>query len=268
MTIFFPFDYHVHTHHSCDAHNTMTEMCRRAARLGLAEVAFTDHLDVHPRDDCSGFYRPAAFWADLEACRADFPSLTIRAGVEVGEIHRFYAEVTPTLEAYPYDLVIGSLHWVGDDASFQRSYFERRSADQAALDYFAELERMVRHGGFDVLGHFDFFRRYGFGFYGGLDLAPYEDVVRLVLQGCVERGIALEINTSGLRCSLGQTIPNLQVLRWYREMGGELLTVGSDAHRTSDLAAGFEETRALALKAGFTRLCRFERRQVVGWVEI
>ncbi len=268
MTTALPFDYHVHTTHSCDAHTTIAAHCRQARAIGLAEIAFTDHLDFTPHDVCYGFYRAAEFHTALEAARAAFPTLTLRAGIEIGEVHLFTDKINTLLAAHPYDLVIGSLHWVGDEIVFSSGYFETRTKDAAALDYFAELLRMVRHGGFEILGHLDVVRRYGAGYYQDFALTPYEDAIRAVLEACIEKGIALEINTSGLRRALGQTHPNLEVLRWYRAAGGELLTVGSDAHRAKDLAAGFDAARTVARAAGFTRLCRFEGRQVAGWVPL
>lgn len=263
-----PFDYHMHTTHSCDGKSSMVEMCRRAVAIGMPEIAITEHFDRHPMDFCYNTYHAEAFWANLQACRAEFPDLIIRAGVEIGEPHRFMDEVAPILDAYPYDLVIGSLHWVKNGIVFDNRFFHNRTVDQAAERYFTEMLRMVEHGGFDILGHLDVVRRQGFDFYGRFDIEPYEHLIRPILRACIEKGIALEINTSGMRRAVQQTFPSLPVLRWYREMGGELLTVGSDAHRTDDLGHCFTVAREVALRAGFTHLCRFERRQVVDWVAI
>lgn len=260
-------DYHTHTLYSCDAFDTMEVMCRRALALGMEEIAFTDHLDIHPADSCTGFYRPAEYLASLEACRKIFPMLTLRAGVEIGEPHRFAGAVAAALDLAMYDVRIGSLHWVGDELVFADSYFEPRSKERAALDYLEEILCMVQHGGFEILGHLDVFRRYGVGYYGSLDIEPYEEIVREVLQACIDAGIAIEINTSGLQ-HFEQPHPNLAVLRWYREMGGEMLTFGSDAHQAEALAAGFQQACQIAKVAGFTRLCRFEKRRVCGWVDI
>lgn len=262
-----PYDYHMHTTHSCDGKASMAEMCRQAVAIAMPEIGFTDHFDRHPLDFCHGYYEPDAYWADLEACRAAFPALTIRAGVEVGEPHRFMDEVKPVLDAHPYDYVIGSLHWVENGVVFDNRFFHNRTVDQVAELYFTEMLAMVRHGGFDILGHLDVVRRHGFDFYGRFDIEPYGDLVRPILRACIENGIAIEINTSGMRRALQQTFPGLPVLRWYREMGGELLTVGSDAHTTEHLGLCFAVARDVALHAGFTRLCRFQARRVLDWVE-
>ncbi len=263
-----PYDYHMHSTHSCDGKASMADMCRQAVATGMPEIAFTDHFDRHPMDFCHGYYEPDALWADLEARRAEFPELTIRAGVEVGEPHRFMDEVKPILDAHPYDFVIGSLHWVNNGVVFDNRFFNKRSVDRVAELYFTEMERMVKYGGFEILGHLDVVRRQGFDFYGRFDIEPYEDLIRPVLRACIEGGIAIEINTSGMRRALQQTFPGLPVLRWYRQMGGALLTVGSDAHTTEHLGFCLTVARDLALQAGFTRLCRFERRRVLDWVEL
>lgn len=266
----YPHDYHMHSHISCDSQATMTDMAAQAVRVGLREIAFTDHLDLHPLDACRNFYQPDAYFGQLEAVRRAFASrgLTIRAGVEVGEMHRFGDQIEPVLAAYPYDVVLGSLHWVGDHSMFDKEYFRATDALTVATDYFGELLALARAGGFDILAHADVFRRSAFVVYGGFDIAAYEALVRPVWQACIDNGIAIEINTSGLRRELKDTLPALTALRWYRDMGGELLTIGSDSHRPDQVAFGFGQGLDFARAAGFTRVCTFERRRVTGWVPI
>jgi len=254
-------DLHVHTNFSCDSQAAMEMMCRQAIALGLRQVAFTEHVEYVPEDIGYGFFRPAAYLDEIARCRELFgDQLTILAGVEIGEFHRFRPQAETLLAPHDFDLVIGSLHWVGEELVFEPPFFERREMDCAYRDYFTELERMCRAGGFDVLGHLDVVKRYGFDHYGHYDATCYESAIRPILEAIIQNGIALEINTSTLRRPVKQTSPGAIVLAWYREMGGELLTIGSDAHAPDNLAAGWETAVTMARAAGFTHLTSFAGR--------
>src|SRR5262245_60125653 len=95
MSMRVPFDYHMHSANSCDCKVPMADMCREAIRKGILEIAFTEHFDLQPGDICTGHYDPDAFFRDIEACRAEFgpQGLVILAGVEVGEMHLYRAQV-------------------------------------------------------------------------------------------------------------------------------------------------------------------------------
>ncbi len=261
-------DYHVHTDNSFDSKTPMEQMCARALKMGFSEIAFTDHFNNHLLDIDLGYYDPERFFADIEHCRDKFPDLSIRAGIEVGEPHRWGEKIWPVVEHYPYDIVLGSLHWIGNSSVFDPNTFRSRNPEEAFNQYFAELLAMARHGGFDVLAHFDVAKCVGFEVYEEFDIRDYEDAARAVWQACINNQIALEINTRGLRCRVSQLHPPVEALRWYAEMGGERLTLGSDAHHPEGLGSHFDLARRGAIDAGLTRLCRFEHRAVVGWNDL
>jgi histidinol-phosphatase (PHP family) len=256
-------DYHVHTDNSFDCQTPMIAMCERAIQLGVREIAFTDHFNNHMLDLDLGFYDPRRYFEDIEFCRKRFPQLTILAAVEVGEPHRWAKRIRPILEAYPYDIVLGSLHWVGNENVFNKNYFRARTAHQAYHDYFAELVRMIKHGDFDILAHVDLPKRLGQGYYGTFDARAHEADLRAVWQACLERGITPEINTKGLRVPSAQLHPTLEALCWYVEMGGEQITIGSDAHHAESLAQDFTAAYACARAAGIRYLCRYQGRAIV-----
>lgn len=250
-------DLHVHSSFSCDGRGTMEAMCRQAVTLGLREIALTEHVDLVPADSGYGFFEPAAYWAEVVRCRELFDGqLTILAGVEVGETHRYPAEVAALLAEGDYDVVVGSLHWMGDRHVSEAGNWSRPVS--ACEAYFEELAALARAGGFDVLGHLDVIKRHVPLPY---DAARYERLIRPVLAALVKNEIALEINTQTLFRPVRQCSPDGQVLNWYRELGGELLTFGSDAHEPAHLAAGFETALTLARAAGFDRRTTFRRRE-------
>ncbi len=257
----FPLDYHTHTHFSCDSQATMDEMCQAAVALGLPEMGFADHFDSVPEDECCGYFRLEPWVDDFEACRRQYAGmLTLRAGIELGEPHVYAAEAKALLAEYPFDYAIGSLHWVGTDFTFSPDYFQR-PADEAFRAYFEELEKMTRLGDFDILGHIEVVTRVGYEVYHEYDPARYEDVIRPVLQNCITRGIALELNTSQVRRSSRRLTPAPEILRWYREMGGERVTLGSDAHRPERITQDFDVALAALREAGIGQVTQFQRRQ-------
>jgi histidinol-phosphatase (PHP family) len=257
----FPFDYHTHTHFSCDSQATMAQMCEAAIGLGLPELGFTEHFDNVPQDTCCGYFRLEPWVAGLEACRRQYAGpLTLRAGIEVGEPHVYTAEVKAILSQYPFDYAIGSLHWVGAGFTFAPDFFQR-PADEAFLLYFEELERMTRLGDFDILGHLEGVARVGYEVYGEYHPARYEEVLRAVLRNCIGRGIALELNTWSVRRSTRRITPAPEILRWYREMGGERVTLGSDAHQPERIGEDFDTALATLREVGIGYVTQFSKRQ-------
>jgi histidinol-phosphatase (PHP family) len=239
----------------------MEDMCRGAVAKGLPEIGFTEHYDLHPRDNCRDWFKLDAWAKELDRCRALFADkLIIRAGIEIGEAHIFPAETQALLARYPFDYVLGSLHWVGDNNMFDETYFTSRPADAAFRLYFAELGRLAAAGQVDVLSHFDAVVRTGVTVYGEYEPARYEDAIRPVLQTCIARGLALDINTAALRRKIRLLTPGLTILRWYAEMGGARVTLGSDAHRPDHLTADFDTAIATLRAAGLTQVTQYEKR--------
>lgn len=257
-------DYHMHSQFSSDCRSTMEAMCRAAIACDLDEVAITDHLDVHPGDAYPDFLRPEAYFAELERCRTLFDGqLTIRAGIEVGDSHRFGEIVGPRVRAHPYDFAIGSVHWIDDEAPFGPEFFRRHDADWAFSGYFREALALARADDYDVIGHLDLPKREGTAHYGVFRPDDYRDALREILRTLVERGRGIEINTSGWRRSAEDCCPGELVLRWYADLGGEILTIGSDAHRPEHV--GLHRARAveIARQAGLRWLTTFVERQPV-----
>jgi histidinol-phosphatase (PHP family) len=252
----------MHSQFSCDAKNTMEEMCRAAVEIGLTEVAVTDHLDLHPKDPCPGFYRPDDYFAELARCRELFAGqLVIRAGIEVGDDHRFLAGNSAIVESRPYDFAIGSVHWVDDEAPFGRPFFLSHRGDWAYANYFREMTEKAKATTCDVIGHLDLIKREGTEYYGPFEAELYRGELRAILRTLVERGKGIEINTSGWRRSAGEPCPGLPILKWYAELGGEILTIGSDSHRTPHVGLFWDEAVALAKEAGLRWLTTFEDRK-------
>lgn len=263
------YDFHVHSRYSPDASPALSAMADAAHRAGLVGMAFTEHIEWLPGDEACGYLEPQRYYTELVSLRGRYDEeLQILAGLELGNPHDFVTEARALLDAAPWDYVLGSLHWPEGLPGWEPVAFEE-GLEIAYRRYFRELVTLAEEGAYDVLAHFDLVRRDSWGVCRQvLPIEPYESFIRAALTAVVERDKGLEINTSALAAGLDEPCPGLTILRWYRELGGEILVFGSDAHHPEDLAQCFDRARSLALEAGFDQLARFERRRVVEWLPL
>jgi histidinol-phosphatase (PHP family) len=263
------FDTHTHSTHSPDGKKTLALMADMALQRGLDGIAFTEHAEWYPGDDAYGYLSLPDYFAHLHILQEAYrESLTILSGIELGNPHDFPEEVDAVLNTWAFDIVIGSVHWMDNMAGWERPFFQQGIAN-AYRRYFEETLTMVDSAQFDVLGHLDLVRRDSWVlFQQVLPVDDYRDIIQQILMRLIEREKGLEVNTSSLRKGMSETLPNLQVLRWYRELGGTILVFGSDAHQAADIAHGFAPAREVAHAAGFHHLALYEQRQVSGWIPI
>lgn len=237
-------DTHLHTRHSCDSDLEPSEACRRALELGLKALIFTEHMDFDPSDEGFGYYDAMAIRQSLEDCRRKYPELAIFRGVEVTYQSKFHKQIARFLKNGNFDYSIGSVHMIGEgDISRQErqaAYFEDRSQDLAYGSYFEEVRQAAASGLFDALGHLDLCKKYGVLHYGPFDWRRYRSRIEEILGIVASAGRVLELNTSGLRQNPGDTYPNLEVIKLFRELGGGLVFLASDAHSGPQIAYGFE----------------------------
>jgi histidinol-phosphatase (PHP family) len=258
-----PLDYHLHTSYSEDGDDSLEAMCKRAIQLGIPEVGFSEHWDVGPYEIKPRFFEPEPWYAEIERLRDLFAGrLVIRAGIEIAEPHLYPLETAEVLQRAAFDYGIGSVHFVQENFMFDREYFLCHSADEVYGDYFDELERMVRTANIDIVAHLDVPARTGIPVFG-YDPLRYEEQIRKVLKTCIERGLALDINVSGLRKPSNNIMPNPLILKWFVEMGGQRLTLGSDAHRVPELGLNLEAAIQVIRNVGIEVLTQFDHRQAL-----
>jgi len=256
-----PLDYHMHTRFSEDADDTPEAMCSRAIEQGIPEIGFSEHWDVGPYETKPRFFKPESWYAELERLRGLFAGqLIIRAGIEIAEPHLYPQETAEVLGRAPFDYAIGSIHFDGPNFMFNGEYFHTHTADEVYSSYFAEMDRMVRTADIDIVAHFDIPARTGKPIFG-YEPARYEEQIRSALETCIERGLALDINVSGLRKPAKIIMPDLLILKWYAEMGGQRVTLGSDAHRLPEVSLHLEKAIEAIRAVGITCVTQFEQRQ-------
>lgn len=246
----------------------MEQTCARAVALGLPAVAFTEHVDydgwpvlradLHGSEHLLPYYSdgvltPApldldGYLACVATCRERFPGLRIISGVELGEPHWHAEQAEALVAAGGFDLVLGSLHGLRHDGQFAEvaQLLKAGDADDVFREYLAETARLITDcQTFSVLAHVDYPVRYWAQHVssGPFDPSRFEEQYRHVLTLLAASGRALEINT--------RLSPFPEIVRWWREVGGEVITFGSDAHSPSALANGFGAAAASAEAAGF-----------------
>ncbi|GHU66752.1 phosphoesterase [Clostridia bacterium] len=263
-------DYHTHTHHSMDGHQTIAKLCEAELNAGFDEVCITEHYEpMHPtpgadippvRDDVL---------VEFNEAKAAFPLLSLRLGIEIGDNPPYHDMIAQWLNEWPLDYRLMSLHLVGQYDPYDREYFtqydnRRELAYPAYAQGVLDSLKSWHPDDYDALAHLGYCGRY----------APYPDVEKAfiyrdapqlidqILLTLAQNGKALEINT-GKYLQSGQVIPDQSILERFKVLGGEFIMFGSDSHRPEHAGQGFDYAYALAREIGFRYTCRFDQRRRV-----
>jgi histidinol-phosphatase (PHP family) len=264
------YDYHVHPGYSIDAEPSgIDEYCSKAFALGLKEVCFTTHLEIDPqRRHLDWFVRIGqrtvpmenlawldVYFMDIEKAQRKWSScgLNIKAGLEVGYDLGLEKTIERVVTGYPFDFVLGSVHCLEHQAISSKKessiYFPGRQMDAVVGEYFKILCEAVNSGLFDCIAHLDLYRRHGRHYWGDDILHAHEKYAEPLLMAIAARGMSLEVNTSGFRRGLNDFHPSRNIIELAVSSGVRQFTLGSDAHRLTELGLGLED--ALELLAGF-----------------
>lgn len=237
-------DYHVHTDFSLDCSVPMEDQCRAAIAAGVVEIAFTEHVD-HDECDAESMekYDYAAYGEELERCRELFDGqLQILRAAEIDWNRSIADDVLAFVERSSFDFIIGSVH------NLEHKYVgfsppeEFGGAGPMYDSYYDEMLSLVKAGFPSVVGHLDLPRRYHGVSPFDVDRDHFEGRLREIFRVAAVNGVGFEINTSGLVRGKGFSLPEPEVLGWFVEEGGEVVTVGSDSHRTEQIGGYIEDT--------------------------
>lgn len=262
-------DYHMHTTHSMDGKNTVFEMCKSAFDKGLNEIAITDHFEPTLGDATSNYFDPKAYLRDIEAAREMYEGkLKIKVGVEMGQPHLFPLKSQKCISSISYDYILGSVHKMPGDIDVSEIDYSNIHVEDICGDYLSQVKQLAIKGNFDCIGHIDLVKRYSTNIYKTrVTLMLKEELLREVFKILISRGKGIEINTSGLRQSPKESMPGLDVVKLYRKLGGQVLTIGSDSHNAADVGKGLLEAIELAKEAGFGYITTFDGR-IPKWISI
>jgi len=258
-------DYHMHTFFSPDGKMTMEEACKKAVSVGLKEIAFTDHMDMDLPDNKNAFQIKDMdqYIQSIASVREKYKGkLSIKTGIEIGLQDWTLKDAALLVRKYPFDFVIASVHLVDGLDPARSEYYENRDKIKSYTDYYQKIYDLLRqYDDYCVLGHLDYVRRYMPYPYTPGDHKIGMEIVESIFKLLVERGKGLELNTAGYKHSSKQPHPHPDILKWYRDLGGEIVTIGSDAHTVKYV--GYENKRALEWlkQAGFEYVTIFTDRQ-------
>lgn len=256
-------DYHTHTNFSGDSEAPMELMVKRAIELGLTELVFTDHVDYDYAD-------PVFEKIDFEEYLRTFNhikgkyhrDIKLLMGVEIGFQPHVESRIEQLLSHLSFDFVIYSTHMADQLDFYTGAFFDGKEKSVAYQRYFENvLQSIKKPANFNVYGHLDFIVRYGDYDSKVLSYLEHADIIDKILQTLIYNGEGIEINTSGYRYGLGHMHPQEDIIRRYKKLGGEIITVGSDAHRPEDLCADFNNAYTLLREAGFKYLNAYEQRK-------
>ncbi|MGI6002449.1 MAG: histidinol-phosphatase HisJ family protein [Lachnospiraceae bacterium] len=268
-------DYHTHSRYSFDGSEELETMCQAAVAAGLDEIAITDHMDIFTgleyghminfdepggRDyymDVEGLYRNLAQIREKYRGR-----LKVVIGTELGQPQVNPEQARLFLAKYRPDFVIGSIHNMENDLDVYYYDFTQIDVPSMYDHYLDWLLELARTGDFDVMGHLTYPLRYYYEReHRTLDLHPYEEKFRDLFRILIQNGRGIELNVSGLYKPMKDTMPTFEVLRLYRACGGEIITIGSDAHKAQYIGAFQKEGQAMLREAGFRDITVFEARK-------
>lgn len=255
-------DSHVHTEFSGDCQVPVKAQIEAAIAKGMAAVCITDHHDFDvDSGDIDFILDVDRYVSTLTKLRDAYQGqIAVRIGVEFGQQPHLAAYERDFFSRYGFDYVIGSTHFVNGIDPYYPGFFEGRTVKAAYQDYFRTLaENLKRFDDYDAAGHLDFVTRYGPGH--RYDFREYLDYLDEILQTLVDKGKALECNTGGLRYGLMEPNPCVDVLKRFRELGGEAVTIGSDAHISGDVGFGFDRIGAVLKGCGFRHYAVFVGRK-------
>ena len=268
-------DYHMHSRVSPDAKNSMAEMAAAAQAHGMREICFTDHVEVRTAlkptpGDLELFPEPPVAMRLIEeefaAAQAHLPAgLAVRVGMELGEAHHDPCAAALAAKQTWADFIIGSVHNLRHEEDFYFMRYESLAQCRTLMErYLLELHELAALDCFDVMGHIGYTQRYMSrqGFPLRYTVAEHGELLQEIFRRLIDGGRGIEVNCSGLRPGdLGDCFPSLELLQLYREMGGEIVTVGSDGHSVAQaglcIADGYERLRA----AGFRYVTTFRQRR-------
>ena len=263
-------DMHMHTWFSTDSEACPCDMADEAVRKGLKTICFTDHFD---KDDLEwgeeGIFDVDAYFVEMQKLQEEYAGkLNIRIGIELGlrtYLKDYYEELT---KKYPFDFVIGSVHNVPykkdaegnilyTDPAAEKLFTDRTDKEAYRLMMETTLENVRTSDCFQTLGHLDYVVRYGKSRQKEYSYTDYADIIDEILKLLIEKEKGLEVNSAGLKYGLPFAHPHPDVLKRYRELGGEIITIGADAHKPEHIAYDFAKAEEILKSCGFKYYTEF-----------
>lgn len=265
-------DYHVHTNYSDDSVYLMEDCVLDAIEKGIEEIAITDHVDYGVKVDWDEG-KEIVYRNNEPIANVNYPQwekefillkekykdqITIKMGMEFGMQMHTIDKFQKLFQRYPFDFIILSVHQVEDKEFWTQDFQKGRTQQEYNERYYQEMLDLVQsYKDYSVLGHMDLIVRYDKQ--GSYLFAKIKPMIEKILKVIIADGKGLEINTSYHRYGLSDMTPSRDILKLYKELGGQIITIGSDSHKKEHLGAYIEEAKEELKKMGFEYFCTFEK---------
>lgn len=256
------FDYHMHSDFSADCETPMEDTIDSAIAKGLQEICFTEHIDIDYPDPTIDFDLDLpAYDAHIKEIQKKYEGrIRIKKGVEIGVEPCFLKRYEAMLAGECFDFIICSMHTTERKDLHSGAFFEGKTVEEAYEIYYKELLECVQaYDRFSILGHIDLVKRYT----KEKSKLDFHDLISEIFKCIIPRGQGIELNTSGYRYGLNGGMPSEDILRLYKDCGGEIITLGSDSHVPETVAYKFKESLELFRKIGFKYIATFDHMKPV-----
>lgn len=264
-------DSHLHSNNSFDGTPTVKEICEKAISLGLSAVTVTDHMEapeilLGEKSEYGDMVKQIKKSVkDVESCQDIYKNkLTVLKGMELGEPMHNIQLTKQALSIADFDFILASVHNLKDEQDFYFIDYSQINVNELITRYFIELLDTAQNADFDSLAHLTYPFRY-ICERTDLDiqilLQENETVIEKIFKALISREKALEVNTSGLFKKIASTLPDAELLKKFKALGGKYVTIGSDAHQTENIAQGFGVGFEIIKKCGFDHITLYKNRK-------
>ena len=276
-------DYHVHTAFSDDSDYVMEQVVKDAIDLRLDEICFTDHVDYGIKKDWNepgemvyrqgGPGEPAemplanpdylAYYETFKGLKHRYNKIiSLKFGLEFGMQAETIPKYRQLFAHYPFDFIILSVHQIENKELWTQEFQQGRTQKEYTLRYYAEILELVRqYKDYSVLGHLDLIRRYDK--MGSYPFEKIKPILTEILKIVITDGKGIELNTSSHRYDLRDLTPSVDILKLYHELGGRIITIGSDSHKKEQLGAWIKDAKRSLRNLGYREFCTFDQMQPV-----
>lgn len=255
------FDTHTHCYHSHDSNENPRDMINAAIDKGLDYIAFTDHFDGEltlldgfddiPQIDLERHFK------EITLLKEEFKDkIQVGVGIECGFMKEADGIYVQALKNYDTDIVINSVHTVEYEDCYLPSFFQKRTKEQAYFAYLQAVRDSLESSyHFDSIGHIGYVIRKSIYQYKSLRYADFADIIDDILKNIISKGKALEVNTHGGKVI--DFLPTAEILKRYKELGGELLTFGSDSHNVNRICEKYSLAAHALKELGFEYMFKY-----------
>lgn len=251
-------DYHIHTNYSEDSPTKMETYIKQAISQNYDEICFTDHID---------YGTPYCYCCDTENYLKDilfyqnkFPQIKIKFGMEFGAQARHKKYFQKVFNNYPFDFIILSFHMIDDKDLWNREFQRGKTQKEFNQQYYEEIYETIKiYNDYSVLGHLDLIRRYDD--FGEFPFRESKEIIEKILIHVIENNKGIELNTSSFRYGLKDLMPSKDILKFYKELNGEIITIGSDSHYIEHFGYKIGEMREYLKSIGYKYFCTFDKMQ-------